>query len=887
MVRGVGHGWECRCPPPEGQIMTLLERDELLAQLRAQWSQACANAGRLVFVEGEAGIGKTSVLRAFAASVRTDAPVYWGACEAMATPRPLGALDDIAVDSGGKLVVPHDGSGERHRLFAAFVDLLAERPALAVLEDVHWADEATLDLLRYAGRRIARTRSLLVASFRNDEVVPEHPLRAVLGDLATAGAPRLVPQPLSLAAVRSLCVGSGVDAVAVHEQTAGNPFFVTEVLAAALKTGRGVPATVQDAVLARAGRLSPSARAVLDAAAVAGPRAEAWLLHELTAAESGSIDECVATGVLRAEGAAFAFRHELARQAVLQAMPPARAIGLHRLVLQALLQSDAARSAARVVLHAEAAGDVAALRYWAPIAAREAAVHGAHRQAAAHWARALAHCVPSAERAALLDASAEDVHMSIGLDESIAVRSEAARLWCAHGRPDNAAMSLARQSLIFLYAARNPDAAAALREARSLVAAQPESRAARVVRSCAASICQYERQPDEAIALASGVLDQAERDGDKAEMAMCLKTIGRSQVDLARVDEGIATLERALALALGANENRLASQIFASLGAGCVDAFRLEEAETWLRKGIDFCTERDLHATRLWQTAWLAHALLQRARWDEAAAAAHMVIAEPKATVIARIAALLALGLVRARRGDPAVWSALDEARDLAAGTGPGRFHVARVEAAWLEGRDEDAARDAAAHLASAIAARHVSLAAQLCLWCRRGGEATPIPDLCVDHPFALEAAGRWQDAAEAWRALGCPFETARALSAGDEPAQRQALAMFERLGARPMVERVRHGLRVAGARDLPRGPRHSTREHPCGLTSKEVAVLELLAEGLRNKEIGQRLHRSARTVDHHVTAIFCKLGVATRAEAVSAAYRLGVVAAHSARGAV
>ncbi|CAG1019499.1 Transcriptional regulatory protein ComA [Burkholderiaceae bacterium] len=868
--------------------MPLLERDGLLAQLDARWSQAREGPGQLVFIEGEAGIGKTTVLRAFAASVRADSPVYWGACEAMATPRPLGALDDIAIDSGGKLAVSHDGSGERHRLFVAFLDLLAERPSLAVLEDVHWADEATLDLLRYAGRRIARTRSLLVASFRNDEVVPAHPLRAVLGDLATAGAPRLAPQPLSLAAVRSLSDGTGVDATALHEQTAGNPFFVTEVLAATAKAVKGVPATVQDAVLARAGRLSPSARAVLDAAAVAGPRAEAWLLRELTAAESGSIDECLATGVLRTEGASFVFRHELARQAVLQAMAPTRAIGLHRLVLQALLRSDvgsdATRDPARLVVHAEAAGDVAALRHWAPVAAREAAVRGAHRQAAEHWARALAHCEPSAERAALLDASAEDVHMSVGLDESIAVRSEAARLWCAHGRPDNAAVSLARQSLIFLYAARNPDAAAALREARSLVADQDETRAARVVRSCAASLCQYERESDQAIALASSVFDRAGREGDKAEMAMCLKTIGRSQVDLGRVDEGLATLERGLALALGANENRLASQIFASLGSGCVEAFRLAEAETWLRKGIDFCTERDLHATQLYQTAWLARALLEQSRWEEAAAAAHAVIAERKATVIARIVALVALGRLRARRGDPGVWSALDEARDLAAGAGPDRFHVARVEAAWLEGRDHDAACEAAAHLPLAIAARRIDVAAQLALWCRLGGNpAIPIPDFCSEHPFALEAAGRWQEAAHAWRSFGCPFETARALSQGDEPAQRQALAMFEVIGARPMVERVRQRLRAAGVRGLPRGTRRSTRQHPASLTDKELAVLELLTAGLRNKEIAVRLHRSARTVEHHLAAIFVKLGVATRAEAVSAAYRLGVAAGDSA----
>lgn len=870
-------------PAAGGRTMTLLERDDVLAQLDARWLAAREGPGQLVFIEGEAGIGKTTLLRAFTASMRADTPVYWGACDAMATPRPLGALDDIARDSGGKLALPHDGSGERHRLFVAFIDLLAERPALAVLEDVHWADEATLDLLRYAGRRIARTRSLLVASFRNDEVTTSHPLRAVLGDLATAGAPRLAPQPLSLAAVRSLAAGTGVDGTALHAQTAGNPFFVTEVLAATAKDLKGVPATVQDAVLARAGRLSLSARAVLDAAAVAGPRAEAWLLRELTAAESGSIDECLTTGVLRAEGAAFAFRHELARQAVLQAMAPTRAIGLHRLVLQALLQSDAPRIAARLVLHAEAAGDMAALRHWAPIAARQAAVHGAHREAAAHWARALAHCEPSAERAALLDASAEDVHMSVGIDEAIAVRREAAQLWCAHGQPGNAAVSLAQQAVMFLYAARIVDAAAALRAARSLVADDPASHAAQVVQSCSAQLCLFERDNDEAIALATPVLILAERDGAMAEVVSCLKTIGRAQLSLAQFDDGIATLERALALALGANENRLASQVFANLGAGHVEAFRLEQAQAWLRKGIAFCTERDLDATRLFQTAWLAQALLLEGRWDEAAAAAHAVIAEPKATVIARIAAQVALGRLRARRGDPGVWSALDEARELAAGAGAGSFHVARAEAAWLEGRDRDAARDAATYLPQAVAKRQIALAAQLVLWCRLGGqEATPIPDLCAEHPFALEAAGRWQDAADAWRSLGCPFDTARALTQGDEPAQRQALAMFDALGARPMVERVRQRLREAGVRGLPRGPRNSTREHPAGLTDKEVAVLELLAAGLRNKEIALRLHRSARTIEHHLAAIFVKLGVATRAEAVSAAYRLGVVAANA-----
>jgi DNA-binding NarL/FixJ family response regulator len=152
------------------------------------------------------------------------------------------------------------------------------------------------------------------------------------------------------------------------------------------------------------------------------------------------------------------------------------------------------------------------------------------------------------------------------------------------------------------------------------------------------------------------------------------------------------------------------------------------------------------------------------------------------------------------------------------------------------------------------------------------------VPAFCRAQPFALELAGRWRAAASAWRARGCPFEAARALAAGDEAAQREALAIFESLGARPMAERVRHLLRAAGVRGLPLGPRESTRGHPAGLTGKELEVLALLCEGLRNKAIARRLSRSPKTIAHHLGAIFVKLGVASRAEAVSAAHRLGLL---------
>jgi DNA-binding CsgD family transcriptional regulator len=859
-------------------MTTLLEREDLLAHLSAQWAQACAGPGRIVLVEGEAGIGKTSLLRALARSLQAGgARVAWGACEALLTPRALGALDDIAQQCGGALWQAVASGAERHRLFVAFIDLLAEQPTLAVIEDVHWADEATLDLLRYAGRRIARTRSMLVASFRNDELVPSHPLRAVLGDLATGGALRLAPAPLSLDAVRRLSAGLEIDVAELHRKTGGNPFFVTEVLAS---RAPGVPATVQDAVHARAARLAPSARAVLDAAAVAGPRVEAWLLRELTAAESEAIDECLATGVMRADAGAFEFRHELARQAVIAAMTPTRAMSLHRMVLQAL-QSHGTASAARLVLHAGAAGDGDAVRRWAPVAAREAATRGAHRQAAAHWAAAIEHAVSAPERAALQDEYSVELQTSGSLDESIAALGDAARLWREQGHPERAAVSLARLALHYTLAARNADAHATMRDARALVADSGGTTAAFVVQRCAAGLHMLDNDGAEAIALAAPALADAERRQDEEEIIEGHLVIGLARFGIDDADAGTLHLERALALAERTGRDRAVARVLANLGSACTVALRLDRAESALRRGTQFCADRDLDAPRLYQVAWLAQVALLRGRWDEAAAAAQEVIGDRRATTIARIMALIALGRLHARRGDAGVWTVLDEARELAERAGAiqrlAPMHAARAEAAWLEGRSEDAVREAAACLPLARTKRHAGYVAELSAWMRRGGAEPSILVECAEHPCALEAAGRWQDAAHAWRALACPYETARALADGDEAAQRQALALLAPLGARPLIEHLRRRLRAAGVRGLPLGPRASTEAHPSGLTSKEIAVLALLASGLRNKEIALRMNRSTRTIDHHLQAIFAKLGVATRAQAVSVALRLGV----------
>jgi len=880
--------------------MKLLERDELLQRLLALQREAAAGPGRIVLVEGEAGIGKTSLLRAFAAALDPAGRLFRGACDPLLAPRPLAPLHDIALqlgrDGGTRLALDSD----RHEAAGAFLRLLSQEPSVVLLEDVHWADEGTLDLLRFVGRRMESTRSLLVATLRDDEVGPSHPLRAVLGDLATQGAIRIAPARLSLAAVGALAAGSTLDVAEVHRRTGGNPFFVTEVLAA----GRvEVPATVRDAVLARAARLRPSARAILDAAAVAGPRIEPWLLEDVVAAESRSIDECLASGVLAVQDGDYQFRHELARQTVLEALTPTRRLALHRLVLQALRPQDAAPRAdpARLAHHAVGACDEAAILRWAPAAAREAAARGAHRQAAQQLERALGATPPGGTlRATLLDDLAAEQQFCGRLDAAIAARTEAAAMWRAAGDAGREAQSLARLAHSRVIAGQNAAGEAALDAARRLVRADDRAGAAAsgdapspallAVRRWSAYVRMLDRDVDAAIAEGEAALAAAEALGDDEAAMQCLNTIGSSLLVSGRIDAGRERLDRSRERAERLGADQWILNAWSNLGSGSGEAFAFDVAESALLRAIEYCAERDLDSGRLYSQAWLATVYLYRGRWQVAGELANAVATDPRSSGIARMMAHIALGRLRARRGDPGVGATLDEALRLAGGTGTlqriAPMRAARAEAAWLEARDDAAIAEVDGALPLALQKRHAWFVAELRFWRERAAPPADAvhdwPLYCTMLPFALEARGDWRAAATAWRERGCPYETARALAGGDVEAQREALQILEQLGARPLAERVRRQLHSAGVRNLPRGPRESTLRHPAGLTQRELAVLVLLAEGLRNKEIAERLHRSARTVDHHVESIFAKLGAANRAEATAAAWRLGLLAPDS-----
>lgn len=867
-----------RAPAPR-----LLEREAPLAELASAFDDAAAGAGRIVLVGGEAGVGKSTLVEAFVAAPARSARVLWGTCEALFTPRPLGPLHDVALQlQDGALQALLRGGALRSEIFACFLDELqhAVLPTVVVFEDVHWADEATLDLLKFLGRRIQRAPVMLVITYRDDEVGADHPLRFLLGDLPHRSTVRLPLPPLSKAAVAALALGQGRSIEDLYEVTGGNPFFVTEVLASG---GTQVPASVRDAVLARAARLSRAARELFELVSVVPRRAERWLVEALLGPPPAVLEECFGTGMLNQEEDALAFRHELARRAVESALPPHARQRLHARVL-ALLRTSGRGELAAMVHHADGAGDGEAVLSLAPQAARQAGALGAHREAASHYETALryADALAPEERAAFFEARAYECYLTSQIAEALQARHAALEIWTRLGRPTEQGRCLRWISRLSWFEGRNADAVAYAERAVAVLQALPPDLELAMAYSNQAQLHMLSGEGPQAVAWGTRAIELAERLGDVETVVHARNNIGTALLHDGE-EEGWEILAESLRLARAHGLEEHTARAYTNLACLATSQRHYERAMGFFEAGITYSTERDLDAWSLYMTAWRARALFEQGQWDEALADAEWVLERSRISPIARIPALVVAGWIRVRRGTEGADRLLDEARTLALRTGEvqriGPVAAARAEAALLAGAPERARAEAGSGFGLALERRDARILGELGFWRWRAGGAAEPPPAC-EAAYALQMRGDWRSAAEAWLRIGCPYERALALADGDEEARREALAILERLQAGAAVEALRRRLQAEGVRGVPRGPRPSTRENPCGLTARQMAVLELLVEGRSNAEIAGRLFISSKTVEHHVSAVLAKLGVGSRTEAVAFAHQHGLLSA-------
>jgi DNA-binding CsgD family transcriptional regulator/tetratricopeptide (TPR) repeat protein len=860
----------------------ILEREEPLAALRSWLTTARSGAGRLVLVAGEAGIGKTTLVRTFCDEHPDQTRVWWGGCDALSTPRPLGPLYDIARVARGELASLMASDASQHERFVGFLQALAWPlgPTVAVIEDVHWADEATRDLLVFVARRIADVNALVVVTYRDDEVGAAHPLREVLGNVATLPAvERLSLAPLSEAAVVSL-VARKTDATHVHRVTGGNPFFVTEVLAAG---DDDVPATVADAVLARLRRVSSPARRVVEAASVVPDEVEVALVEAMTGAATEVIDECLQTGVLSSVGRRLRFRHELARLAVEASLPELRRVELHARVL-AWLREHTGVDPARLAYHADEAGDRDAVVEYAPAAAEQAARLGAHHEAVAHYERALqhAHLLDLHDHVDLLERYARECQPVGRVEDAYAATGRALELIEELGDIEAAARMSVRRAVIAWKLARPEEVRQLTSSALAMLEARGPGPTHADVYGAVAGLRMLARDIPGAIDLGLQAIQLAERSDDPSAMAQALGAVGAAQWFVVP-DEAEPTMVRALENAHRSGEDRQVAAVLGNLGSGAGEVRRYATADRWLAECISWTGARDLDGQLGYALAWSARSAFEQGRWMETTELLHRsarAVIEDHPT---QIVLLTTRGRLRARRGDPGVGEPLQAAWELAEATGDLQrlwpVAAGRAEAAWLDGRTEEISSLVGDTLELAVRLGHGWAIGELGFWLWRGGQLQEPPEGAA-QPFALQIAGEWRAAAAAWEEVGCPYEVAVALADGDDPDElRRAFTILAELGAAPMGDRVAAQLRELGVRDLPRRPSRATLDNPGGLTDRQLEVLALLVEGCTNPQIAARLHISPKTAGHHVSAILDRLGAADRREAANLARQHGLLA--------
>ena len=861
--------------------MSLVERDAALGVLQARWARARAGSGALVLVVAESGGGKTSLVSHFTRSLMGQGEVLWGGCDPLATPRPLGPLLDVRDQLGADARTLLEGEGQAHDIYQAVHDDLRAGPRIVVVEDVHWADQGTLELLRFLLRHITTTSALVVGTLRPEELEPAHPLRTLLGDVARSrDAVTIDLPPLSRAAIRTLVDRRAIDTRAIdsdhlHAITGGNPFFVNEMLD---HEGDDLPRTVRDAILARTVDLGDEARELLDLLACAPEAIPDRLLPQLGFGVS-PLRALHRAGLIRRTSRGVAFRHDLCRQAIAEGLPPGAESGLHRRMLDAL-EGSAAQEPAVLAHHARGAGDPKRVLRYAAEAGVAAARSGAHTQAAEFFTLALEHGEPGLPevRASLLEQLAEEQYVLDRLEEAIDCASQAMTL--RRQIADAAAVSTDHQALA-TYEWYSANRAAADRHAADAIAVLRAVEEP-TVRGHALSLQAYLAMQANDVTKARGLLDEA-RAAAMTSGDWLLGVRTRLLDGIVALVEGHVSARDSLLEIVKPAVSRLDevhSSALSNLAYLDVEQRRLSAAATVLDMSLPLTVEFDLPVCHVWQLGARGRLGLLRGDWEASLDDAAAVLDRPSAP-LARTWAHLVRGLVHLRRtGDAG--SDLDDAWDLATRLGePLRLlpaAAALIERSWLCGGSEG--REEAVRLLRSVEGAGLEWArGDLAVWLQRLDPSLVIDDLTVSRPHRLQLTGRAAQAARMWDELGAAYDGAMAHVESGEPEDvRQGLGLLDRVGADAVAARLRRYLRDRGVANVPARPRAATLTNTAGLTAREVQVLALLDEGLSNAELAARLYIARRTADHHVSAILSKLNVTNRRQAVRAGRELGIV---------
>jgi DNA-binding CsgD family transcriptional regulator/tetratricopeptide (TPR) repeat protein len=862
--------------------MELIERDDFLDFLHSGFRKIASGEGHCYFIIGEPGIGKTSLVKAFLNQVEDHSIQYVGACDSLFTPRPLAPLYDLAFQIQEDWVHKIQSTLSRAELFTTFVRELTNksRPVVLVFEDIHWADEATLDFIKFFARRISRMKCLFILTCRDDEISQQHSLRNVLGDLSSDTFTRIQLLPLSREAVYKMADEKGYDAENVYNISGGNPFYVNEILAS---YSPGVPDNIKDSILSVYNRQREGTKNVWQIFSVIPEGLEVNRFAKIKSSWEEETDHCFALKIIIVKNDKIIFKHELYRRTIENSLSPFKRIALNKKILELFLSSfEEEGEIERIVHYAKNANENSLVVKYAPIAARQAASVGAHIEASKLFLTAIEYFEgnDTDQLVEFYEAYAYECYLTSQITDAIIYQGKALKIWQKKNEVEQAGNSLRFLSRLWWFDGKHEEAEKYGKQAIEILQSQPSSKAKAMAFSNMSQLKMLSEETAECIKWGTMAIEMAKEIKDDEILCHALNNVGSAQWKVSE-ETGKKTLLESLDIALKNSFHEHAARAYSNIISISLTFKEYDSVKQFLQDGIDYCEERNLDSWKNYELFMKSKMLLDTGDWNQAASIVKNLLATPMQLGILRMSALTILAIIKIRRGEPDALFHLLEAKILAFKTKEHQqivpVMIACLEYEWLAAKQIIAEEDLKICTDLVHKADNIFLNSDFDFWLEKARQCkTGLAKLY--EPYKLLRAGKINVAAAFWEKTGCPFEKALVLSEGNDDDKRNALSIFQQLGADAVYEKIKMEMRSSGIKKIPRGLRESTKTNPAQLTNRELEVLQLLRKDVQNKEIAGTLFISPKTVGHHISSILFKLDVSSRSKAVTEAVRLGIL---------
>ena len=859
----------------------LIERAEFLNSLQMKFESVAEGEGHCVLIRGEAGIGKTSLIKAFCKEKKSDHKIFLGTCDALFTPRPLAPIYDIIWQiRGDNDLDTNDRPGLFSQLFHEIE--IQKGTTLVIIEDIHWADEATLDFIKFFARRISQLHCLFILTYRDNEIFDNHPLRNVLGQLPSDSLTRLQLSPLSKQAVEKMAVERGYKGEDVFSISGGNPFYVTEILAS---YSPGVPDNIKDAILSVYHQQEKGTKNAWEICSVIPEGLEINRFGKIKSSLDAEMDHCFALEIIIIKNNRVIFKHELYRRTIEGSLSPFKRIALNKKMLDLFLDSfEQEGEIERIVHYAKNANENKLVVKYAPKAARQAACVGAHIEASKLFLTAIEYSDGNDvdQMVEFYESYAYECYLTNQVRDAIIYQGKALKIRQQKKEIEQAGNCLRLLSRLWWLDGNRKNAEIFAEQAVDLLHSQPSSSAKAMAFSNMSQLKRLFDQSIECIEWGEKAISIARELNDEETLSHALNNVGSVQINLpSSKHQGVGLLEESLAIALKNSFHEHAARAYSNLGCNIAKLKDYAYAKKILDEGIQYCEERDLDSWRLNMLSLKAYLNFETGDWNKAYGIADNLLNNEDSPRGFKINALIVIGSIKMRRGDEDALEFLLQAKTKAFETMELErilpALIALLEYEWLTAKVSISKKDL--EWVTNVIDRSIYLVdnSEFAFWLRKARNQY-LQLKVIYEGYELNSVAKVQKAVVLWENSGNPYAQALVLFEGNDDDKRKAITIMHELGARAVCEKIKMEMRASGIRNIPRGLRASTKSNPAQLTNRELDVLHLLQKGIQNKEIAGALFISPKTADHHISNILFKLDVNSRSKAVAEAVRLGIL---------